>query len=429
MIKSVRRIAKNVVYSILKVYATFYPTKKNSIFFLPHPNCIQDKYDIINYTADNVLVLFNEIIRDAAFSDYTLYLGYYDNNLVGQYQQYISSSGLNIRVILVDINSKIRIARTIIKCSIIVTDHPHHDIPYKSYKQKTISLGYFTPFKDDFWDIKRLPIKKRRELRKAENKSFDYHIVTSQLSGRIISIDTLLEFDKFISLGFPRNDIFYRDNTAFREKLEKAININFKKIICYTPTFRDYERSDLYLSDNSLVERKGIFGPVTPESSEMMEEMLERQQAIIIAKMHPWQENSILDTQKNNRIFMFSDIAERLRCSLYDVLSVSDSLITDYTSTAFDFMHRGKPIIYYFYDYDKYTTNRGFSFEPVDSVCGGPVVYTFLELIECVDAILNKEDDYAQKRTFVHTLMNEHHDGESSKRIKSFIKKIVDGEN
>lgn len=42
----------------LKLINYCIPMRKR-IYFIPHNNCDTDKYDIINYTSDNVLSLFN----------------------------------------------------------------------------------------------------------------------------------------------------------------------------------------------------------------------------------------------------------------------------------------------------------------------------------------------------------------------------------
>lgn len=429
MANPIKGILKNVWFFTLKLRASFYPVNKTSLFFLPHRNSMMDNYDVSNYSADNVLVLLNHVLRSKDFAGYTLYIGYYNGSSLDVCQQYVRSINKDAKVVWVDVNSKKRIAKALIQCRVTFTDHPHLELPYKSKKQKVISLGYFTPFKDDYWDIEKLSPKERNKLRSIVNKSYDYHIVTSSVSGRIISVDTLLEYDKFKSLGFPRNDIFYKDNVSFKEQLRRVIGMDFDKVICYTPTYRDYEREDLYLSDKSLVEKKGVFGNIASELSGQMDEVLKKNNSIVIAKMHPWQEKSVLEGNTGDRIFMFSDIAKKIKCSLYDVLSISDALITDYTSTAFDYMHLNKPIIFYFYDYEKYTKNRGFSFEPVETVCGGPIVYNYEDLIDAINFTLAGGDNYENKRQFVHSLINEYHDGKSCERISILIKELTDDEN
>ncbi|MCS2279479.1 CDP-glycerol glycerophosphotransferase family protein [Bacteroides thetaiotaomicron] len=41
-------------------------------------------------------------------------------------------------------------------------------------------------------------------------------------------------------------------------------------------------------------------------------------------------------------------------------------MITDYTSTYFDFLLVNKPVIFNFYDIEEYRRVRGFSFEPIE---------------------------------------------------------------
>ena len=59
-----------------------------NLFFIPHFNCSSDNYDIINYKSDNVLCLFNSILRDPKFIEYDLYIAIFDESKVGEYKQY-----------------------------------------------------------------------------------------------------------------------------------------------------------------------------------------------------------------------------------------------------------------------------------------------------------------------------------------------------
>lgn len=406
-------------YKLVHVINCFVNKKENSILIVPHRNCINDNYDIINYTADNSLVLCHHLLKESDFNG-QVYMVVYDLQKVEQYSEYVSC--FNKKIIFVNGNSRWDFIKTFILCTICCTCDPHYNFSYKTKKQRVICLGYFSPFKDDYHAIKLLNNKEQRLRRIEVNKSFSNHIVTSSVCGRIISLDTLLSFDKFIDLGFPRNDIFYKNNAELKERILGLLGDNIRRIICYTPTYRDYERSGLRLSDDSMVTRKTIWGCDNEESEITLEQLLEETDTIVIVKLHPWQEKSVLvDKKKGNRVVLFSELQKKCNCSLYDILAISDCLITDYTSTAFDYMHTNKPIIYYMYDFEKYNKNRGFSFLPVSSICGGPIAYSFQEMLNSLKGVLNGEDEYAEKRLFIHNLINKYQDGGSSKRVIDFI--------
>ena len=61
-------------------------------------------------------------------------------------------------------------------------------------------------------------------------------------------------------------------------------------------------------------------------------------------------------------------------------MSMAELMISDYSSIATDFLLTHRPVIYLFSDYDEYNDSRGFSFEPIQSVCCGDVVYTWNDM-------------------------------------------------
>ena len=84
-----------------------------------------------------------------------------------------------------------------------------------------VCLGYYTPFKDDY----HLGNKFYENIRKKIDLSFDYHISTSSLSSRIISIDSGIRYSKFLNLGFPRNDnlLNFENKKVILEKLSNLL--------------------------------------------------------------------------------------------------------------------------------------------------------------------------------------------------------------
>jgi CDP-glycerol glycerophosphotransferase (TagB/SpsB family) len=68
-------------------------------------------------------------------------------------------------------------------------------------------------------------------------------------------------------------------------------------------------------------------------------------------------------------------------------LGLCDLLISDYSSTALDFLLLGRPIMYYLPDVEEYRASRGFYLEPLD--LPGVVCLDRQELTERLDAILS----------------------------------------
>lgn len=243
----------------LKLINYCIPMRKR-IYFIPHNNCDTDKYDIINYTSDNVLSLFNYILESGKYTEYELCVEIDNNSKICQYQEYCLKKNISQKVYFLTRlkrplwNNKIReIIRNylfIFSSMYVFVDTFYYNFSFKKHKQKVVCLGYYTPFKDDY----HLGNKFYENIRKKIDLSFDYHISTSSLSSRIISIDSGIRYSKFLNLGFPRNDnlLNFENKKVILEKLSNLLKCQFEKIVLYTPTFRDYEKS--------VLKKRGLFG-------------------------------------------------------------------------------------------------------------------------------------------------------------------------
>lgn len=68
----------------------------------------------------------------------------------------------------------------------------------------------------------------------------------------------------------------------------------------------------------------------------------------------------------------------------YDLLSVADILITDYSSVFFDFLATKTPIIFYTYDREEYESTRGKFYFDIDGL-PGPICYTIDDVNAAID--------------------------------------------
>jgi CDP-glycerol glycerophosphotransferase (TagB/SpsB family) len=192
------------------------------------------------------------------------------------------------------------------------------------------------------------------------------------------------------------------------KQLEKLTHLTINRIILYTPTYRDYETSES--------EKHSIFGfPVDAKDMNRLTSILEDHSAILIYKLHPWQEKTCIINSNSIRLLNYRDIP--FSCNLYSLMAEADALITDYTSTYFDFLHRDKPVIFNFYDLKEYEEMRGLSYQPVDCIAAGHIITDAHQLIDAISSVLNGQDPYKNKRNEMHRFFNYHHDGNSAERI------------
>ena len=145
--------------------------------------------------------------------------------------------------------------------------------------------------------------------------------------------------------GTPRNDIFFQDRPDIRRKVRKALSIDDdSKLIFYTPTFRQGGTFEYYDIDLNSV--KSYYQETTGEKYS------------VLVRLHP---GMVAKSDDFEKFFGGNVINATLYPDIQELLYVTDILITDYSSTMFDFMYSYKPVIMYVPDRETY--NRGFYFD------------------------------------------------------------------
>lgn len=191
---------------------------------------------------------------------------------------------------------------------------------------------------------------------------------------------------EILCAGYPRNDklVQYRDEQSVclqgeqnggTEKRATEVGAergtNQKRTILYAPTWREYE-------SNGLCDSR--FEP--PIDFDQLYEVLKAEDTEMIIKYHYYVKDKP-DFTKYGGVIRDSgkDIAE-----LYPIC---DMMITDYSSTMFDYAVLRRPMVFFAYDLERYEAENGFYFDYAKLV-PGPIVRTQGELF----AVLKKEYDF-----------------------------------
>lgn len=403
-----------------------YLTKKDkkTIFFWPHGNCQHDGYDIFNGESSNVLCLFNSILKDDNFNDYELYIVYYHRDRLQTYINY-SQKFSKKSIHFIHCDDKTAIRKAVFKSYTIFTDSDYTRIRYKAKSQRVICLNYFAGLiKNEFyrWE-KHGGFENMMNEQKEMHRLYDYHLSISDICSKFIALDNCHYYPHFISLGFPRNDIFFKDNSELREQIKNLVNFKVDKIITYVPTHRDYENPEREFYDSSKAKNRSIWGHVCKDDLDNLEKTLATTNTLIIAKVHPVQQakTKVISKDSSNHVIFYKDLATKIKTSLNPLLAISDAIITDYTTTVYDFLYTNRPIIYYFYDIEQYRATRGFFIEPIESICAGHLTYNLPQLCTAIKDIANGQDPYCQKRHFIQELFIKHLDGNATERIKEYF--------
>lgn len=390
--------------------------------FIPHYNSFRDNYDILNPESDNVLCLFVSVLKDNRYMDRHLFLGYFDESRLSLYKDFCLKYNLD-RITFFNINSRLEKNASFNKCPLIFTDETFLDYPTKLRSQKIVCLNYYSGFmKNDFFRIKehggfRRLLKEQKRM----YKYYDNIVTTSDICSMFMSVEDCVYYGNLVPLGFPRNDVFYQDNSKLKTQMRGVLDIDFDNVITYVPTHRDYEnfdRRDFY--DKESLKPRTLFGPLSNEEIALIDKTLESTNSIVIAKVHPMQVRKNLLSGGFRRVIYYHDLVKKINTSLYPILAITDCLLTDYTTTIYDFLMRDKPVIYYFYDIEKFAGTRGLFINPIDPLCVGSITYNITELCNQIMYFASGSDIYKDKRKTIKELLIKNLDGHSSERIKNY---------
>ena len=201
--------------------------------------------------------------------------------------------------------------------------------------------------------------------------------------------------------GSPRNDIFFRDNEALHREILETFGIEEdRKLLLYAPTFRDDGSMEAYRIeiDQVLAACQKRFGG---KWSALM-------------RLHPnvAKQSAGLFAYEQGRIVDATAWAD-----MQELLATVDLLITDYSSSMFDFILRDKPCIRFATDLEQYRALRNFYF-PLEAL-PMPLAQSNDELCALLESYDSSQD--AQRR---QVFMKENgfcEDGEASRRCAQWI--------
>lgn len=223
-------------------------------------------------------------------------------------------------------------------------------------------------------------------------QKFNYVVVGSEKMGNIFRESFAINPDQIMRTGIPRTDFFFdhkaiKDAQQFMKKNYPMINN--KKVILYAPTYRDNQLNvaNLRLNINQMYNAM-------------------KDDHVLLLRLHP----AVKCQLTNNYSNFIIDVSNYP--DLNHLLAIADLLITDYSSIPFEFSLLNKPMIFYAYDLEEYTKDRGF-WEDYEQLVPGPVVKSTEKLIEIIQ---NEKFDLNKVKLFAEQ-WNQYSRGYSSEHL------------
>ena len=212
--------------------------------------------------------------------------------------------------------------------------------------------------------------------------------------------------------GSPKNDILIDESVNVSKKSMLVDNItgyeknSTKKILLYAPTFRDGLNMDVYDLDIKQV-LSMLHGTIGGEW-------------LCLLRLHPAVATKSSELKIDENITI--DVSNYP--DMQELLCISDVLITDYSSSMFDFILTKRPCFLYTPDASEYQNERGYymSFDELPFPRGN----TNDELIEAIHNFDN--DDYQQKIRVFKEKIGLYDKGNAGKAVVDWIKKKIESE-
>ncbi|MGG1572247.1 CDP-glycerol glycerophosphotransferase family protein [Fictibacillus sp. NRS-1165] len=240
-----------------------------------------------------------------------------------------------------------------------------------------------TPLKKLGFDIEiEGPETLARENFYIESRNWDYLVAANKYSSDIFK--RAFKFDKkVLEAGYPANDIFYQGDTSSKAQRlkEKLLIPASKKVILYAPTWRDNEMANSWDHTFTL-----------PFNLGDMYQRLGEDYVLVLRMHHLVSEMLEIDPKYKGFVYDFSKYDD-----IQELYTLSDLLITDYSSVFFDYANSRKPILFFAYDFESYRDNiRGFYLDMARDL-PGPIIRTSDDLLDAIENIDSVSAQYAQK--------------------------------
>ncbi|MBB5081037.1 CDP-glycerol glycerophosphotransferase family protein [Nonomuraea endophytica] len=192
--------------------------------------------------------------------------------------------------------------------------------------------------------------------------------------------------------GLPRNDVL---SSPERDRMAAEIRARLglaegKRVVLYAPTWRDYDRKNAMVKLDLAKARQALGADHE-----------------LLVRGHPMQAMPAVP-----------DIAHDVSTypDMTDLLLVADVLVTDYSSSMFDFLATGKPIVFYAYDLAKYATKRGL-YVDLEAQAPGPVLPTSGEVVEALRSIDTVAAEYTDRYETFRATYAPKDDGKATARV------------
>ncbi|VDG25998.1 glycosyl transferase [Lactobacillus sp.] [Lactiplantibacillus mudanjiangensis] len=234
----------------------------------------------------------------------------------------------------------------------------------------------------------------QRRFQRVYNQFTDY-VVGSPKMGQVFAASYHVDVDRMRVLGYPRSDR-YRD-AQWLDQTRTAIyqahpEWRDRRIVLYAPTYREGVTFELPADFGQL--------QLAPDQ-------------VLVLKLHPHlqAQTAALIAQYPNLLTTATDF------STDDLLTVTDTLISDYSSVIFDYalLPNCQKMVFYVFDWQNYQQRVGLQLD-FEQWAPGPLVRTVTALNQAL-----AQPATPQQLPAFNALWNTHNDGQAGQRTVRYF--------
>lgn len=207
-------------------------------------------------------------------------------------------------------------------------------------------------------------------------KETTYYVSSSELFTKYNIHEAYQYYGKILECGLPRNDIFFDEVglKSINQQVREKLNLKDCFVILYAPTFR-----------GDFGNAKEVPFALPFEKIVHLFDSL-RKDVIVLNRSH--YSLTAKGTNEFEQVMNVSDYPD-----MQELLACADILITDYSSSIWDFSLTGKPCILYVPDQEEYLKERG-TYTPMTDW----PAYIANDEVELLSLLTNIDENQAQEK-------------------------------
>lgn len=221
--------------------------------------------------------------------------------------------------------------------------------------------------------------------------------------------------DNIKDLGYCRTDIL-ASNAGKRRNPQV-------KYIIWMPTYRQHaNNSDLRLKSDFPL---GL--PVIKSHNEMLQinECLRENNVILYLRPHPAQDVSVMQVDEmSNIVIADGNFINKKGVQLYEFLTETDALITDYSSVYYDYLLLDRPVALAVEDFEDFNSKWEMFYNTFESFKENykcPYLYTVEDLMKFIRDVATDNDEFEQDRINAKNKFYTYPDNKACERLYNYM--------